>query len=106
MVNLSKYSGLPWDAILGAEHARAYKPQPKAYLCTASALDLKPSECLMVAAHNKDLHAARNLGFQTAYINRPVEYGEKQKTDLFAEEDWDYVCNTLLELALILKGEQ
>ena len=28
-VNLAKYAGLPWDAILGAEIARAYKPDPR-----------------------------------------------------------------------------
>ena len=31
-VNLAKYAGLPWDAILGAEIARAYKPDPAVYL--------------------------------------------------------------------------
>src|SRR5215472_15059635 len=29
MVNMAKHAGLPWDAILGAEVARAYKPQPE-----------------------------------------------------------------------------
>src|SRR5882672_1245563 len=32
MVDMAKRAGLPWDAILGAEPARAYKPAPKAYL--------------------------------------------------------------------------
>ena len=32
MVNMAKRAGLPWDAILGAEVARHYKPQPEAYL--------------------------------------------------------------------------
>ena len=31
-VNLAKYAKLPWDAILGAEIARAYKPDPRVYL--------------------------------------------------------------------------
>ena len=30
-VNLAKYAKLPWDAILGAEIARAYKPDPRVY---------------------------------------------------------------------------
>ena len=30
-VNLAKYARLPWDAILGAEIARAYKPDPRVY---------------------------------------------------------------------------
>src|SRR5436309_2271435 len=32
MVNMARYAGLPWDCILGAETARAYKPDPEAYL--------------------------------------------------------------------------
>ena len=35
MLDLAKRAGLPWDAILGAEVAQAYKPSPKAYLRTA-----------------------------------------------------------------------
>ena len=30
-VNLARHAGLPWDAILGAEIARAYKPDPRVY---------------------------------------------------------------------------
>ena len=30
-VNLAKYAKLPWDAILGAEIAHAYKPDPRVY---------------------------------------------------------------------------
>ena len=29
MTNLARYAGLPWDCILGAELARAYKPDPQ-----------------------------------------------------------------------------
>ena len=28
MLDLAKRSGLPWDAILGAEISQAYKPKP------------------------------------------------------------------------------
>ena len=45
MVNMARRAGLPWDAILGAEVARAYKPQPEAYLGTADFLGLEPAEC-------------------------------------------------------------
>ena len=34
MVNMAKRAGLPWDCILGAETARAYKPMPQAYLAS------------------------------------------------------------------------
>ena len=42
LLNMAKRAGLPWDAILGAEVAGAYKPQPEAYLRTADILGAAP----------------------------------------------------------------
>ena len=42
LLNMAKRVGLPWDAILGAEVVRAYKPMPDAYLRTADILALVP----------------------------------------------------------------
>lgn len=81
MVNMAKRAGLPWDAVLGAEVARAYKPQPEAYLTTARFLDLPPARCLMVAAHHSDLDAARACGYRTAFVARPAEYGPTKQAD-------------------------
>ena len=39
-VNLARHAGLPWDAILGAEIARAYKPDPRVYRASVAALGL------------------------------------------------------------------
>lgn len=99
MVNLSRHGGLVWDAILGAEMAQAYKPDPRVYLRAAQALGLAPAACMMVAAHNDDLRAARALGMRTAFVLRPEEYGTGQTTDLNAEENWDFACESLGELA-------
>ena len=62
LVNMARRAGLPWDAILGAEVARAYKPLPAAYLCTADLLGLAPDRCMMVAAR-ADLEAAARSAF-------------------------------------------
>ncbi len=99
MLDLAKRAGLPWDAILGAEIAHAYKPSPEAYLRTAEALMLKPEKVCLVAAHNGDLAAARRCGLRTAFIPRPTEHGPNQTTDLRPEEDWDAVANDLEDLA-------
>ncbi len=99
LVNMAKRAGLPWDAILGPEVARHYKPQPEAYLSTADYLGLQPGQCMMVAAHNYDLVAASELGFRTAFVCRPTEYGPNQSTDVKAEHDFDVVANDFLELA-------
>jgi 2-haloacid dehalogenase len=99
IVNMARRAGLPWDAVLGAEVARHYKPQPEAYLTTASLLGLRPDECMMVAAHNGDLAAARALGFRTAFVVRPTEYGPKQATDLGADREWDVIASDFGDLA-------
>lgn len=99
LVNMAKRAGLPWDAILGAEVARHYKPQPQAYLTTADLLGLRPEQCLMVAAHNGDLQAAAALGFRTAFVPRPREHGPGQTTDLRPDRSWDIVATDFGDLA-------
>ena len=102
IVNMAKRAGLPWDAVLGAEVARRYKPQPEAYLATARLLGLAPGECVMVAAHNDDLRAAAAVGFRTAFVRRPDEHGPGQRRDVRAEEDFDVVAEDFIELAASL----
>ena len=99
IVNMARHAGLPWDAVLGAEVARHYKPQPQAYLTTAALLGLEPRQCLMVAAHNGDLAAASKVGFRTAFVRRPTEYGPAQTTDLAASQSWDVVAESFIDLA-------
>jgi len=99
MLNMAKRSGIPWDAILGAEVVQAYKPTPEAYLRTADALAMRPDEICLVAAHNGDLAAARACGLRTAFIPRPTEHGSEQTTDLHPDQDWDLVIGDLLEMA-------
>jgi 2-haloacid dehalogenase len=91
-VNLAKYAKLPWDAILGAEIARAYKPDPAVYRASADALGLRYDEVCMVAAHNSDLHAAREAGLRTAFVPRPTE-------DTEPTSDWDLIAPTFKALA-------
>ena len=98
LLNMAKRAGLPWDAILGAEVAQAYKPQPEAYLRTAEILGVAPSACMLVAAHNSDLAAARACGLQTAFVGRR-EHGPGQTADLGPEQDWDVVATSFTDLA-------
>jgi len=103
IANMAKRAGLPWDVILGAEIARAYKPQPRAYLGSAEALSLMPEQCMLVAAHNDDLYAAANCGFRTAFVERPFEHGPNQESDLVAQGDYDVVAKDFLDLAAQLE---
>jgi 2-haloacid dehalogenase len=99
LVNLSKRAGLRWDAILGAEIARAYKPQAEVYLRSVEALGLAPPQVMMVAAHNGDLVAAAGCGLRTAFIPRPTEHGPGQTTDLRPTQPVDLVAADLVDLA-------
>ena len=75
MVDLARHNDFPWDAILGAEVAGDYKPKPRVYLAACEALDLRPEQCMMVAAHSNDLAAAAACGLRTGHTARPDEYG-------------------------------
>jgi 2-haloacid dehalogenase len=78
MVDLARRNGFPWDAIVGAELARDYKPKPSVYLSAAGAFDCRPDEAMMVAAHSSDLAAAASAGLRTAFIARPDERGPER----------------------------
>jgi len=99
MVNLAKRAGLPWDCILGAETARAYKPMPEAYLAACRQLGLPPASVMMVAAHNADLRAARAQGLATAFVPRPAEHGPGQRTDLAPDPEVDVPAADFVDLA-------
>jgi 2-haloacid dehalogenase len=99
LLDMAKRAGLPWDAILGAELPQAYKPRPEVYLHSAEVLGLPPAACMMVAAHNGDLRAARGVGFATAFVPRPREHGPDQTTDLAPEEEWDVIAPDFVALA-------
>ena len=75
MVDLARRNEFPWDAILGAEIAGDYKPKPRVYLAACEALNLKPRQCMMVAAHSNDLAAATACGLRAGHTARPSEYG-------------------------------
>ncbi len=76
MIDLARRNDFPWDAILGAEFARDYKPNPSVYLTAVDAFGLEVYECMMVAAHSSDLAAAAELGLRTAHITRLDEKGK------------------------------
>ncbi len=99
LTRLGKNAGLPWDVILGAETARAYKPLRQAYTRTAELLNLAPGEVMLVAAHNDDLAAAADAGLATAFIPRPAEYGPHQTKDFKPDGAWTVVAPSFTALA-------
>lgn len=86
LVDLFRYADLRVDAILSAQLADSYKPDPRVYLRGAALLGCAPEEVAMVAAHGDDLVAASATGLQTIFVRRPAEWGgapaEQPPTDL------------------------
>jgi 2-haloacid dehalogenase len=103
MVDLGRRNKLPWDAILGADIAGDYKPKPQVYLAACAALDLPPSQCMMVAAHSKDLAAAAANGLRTGFVARPNEHGPG-KGEAVPTVSVDLASKDLDELAVKLGG--
>jgi 2-haloacid dehalogenase len=73
--DLARRNDFRWDAILGADISRDYKPKPRLYLDAAEAFDLRPEDCMLAACHSSDLAVAASLGLHTAHIARPNEHG-------------------------------
>ncbi len=99
LVNMARNAGLPWDCILSAELMRRYKPDPAVYQTAAELLGLVPHQVLMVAAHQDDLRAARAVGFKTAFVTRPLEYGPNNLPDLIPDLAFDLVATDFADLA-------
>jgi 2-haloacid dehalogenase len=99
LTNMAKRAGIPWDAILGAEIVRAYKPTPESYLRTVDVLGMKPEEVCLVAAHNGDLEAGQKCGLRTGMVPRPTEHGPGQTIDLAPTGNWDFVAKDFVALA-------
>ena len=102
LTNMAKRAGLPWDCILSAEVFRAYKPDPATYLGVAKVFDVAPEQVMLCAAHHDDLAAARACGLQTAYIERPLEFGAAQVKDVSPQAGNDFHARDMLQLAELL----
>ena len=99
LTNMAKNAGLPWDAILSAELAERYKPNPAVYLKAADLLGLAPEQVMMVAAHPGDLRAAAATGLRTGYVPRPLERGPDRPFTPDTSGDFDVTATDFLDLA-------
>lgn len=99
LTQMAKHGGLPWDCILSAEVFKAYKPDPATYLGVARVFDLAPTAVMLVAAHQDDLAAARACGLQTAYVERPAEFGADRLKDVSPDPANTLHARNFLDLA-------
>jgi 2-haloacid dehalogenase len=75
LADLLKFADLRVDAVLSAQLAGSYKPDPQVYRTALGLLECRPEGAGMVAAHAFDLRAAAALGLRPIFIRRPLEWG-------------------------------
>jgi 2-haloacid dehalogenase len=75
LADLLKFGDLRFDAVLSAQLAASYKPDPAVYLTALDLLECEPGDAGMVAAHAGDLQAAAVVGLRPLFIRRPLEWG-------------------------------
>jgi 2-haloacid dehalogenase len=75
LVDLLRFGDLRFDAVLSAELADSYKPDPAVYRRAADLLECPAGEAALVAAHPDDLHAASEVGMTPIFVRRPDEWG-------------------------------
>ena len=75
LVDLFRFADLRVDAVLSAQLATSYKPDPKVYRLGAELLECAPQQAVMVAAHGQDLRAAARVGLRPVFVRRPAEWG-------------------------------
>jgi 2-haloacid dehalogenase len=61
-----------------------------------------PEQVMLCAAHHDDLAAARACGLQTAYIERPLEFGAQHIKDVSPQPGNDLHARDMGHLAELL----
>jgi 2-haloacid dehalogenase len=99
LVDLLRFGGWRVDAVLSAELAASYKPDPVVYRRAAELLGCAPQEVGMVAAHAGDLVAAADVGLRPLFVRRPDEWGTGRPEDPPAQLPGLVVADDLAHLA-------
>jgi 2-haloacid dehalogenase len=99
IVDVSRRNAINWDCVVSCEMIGSYKTNPEAYTTCAKWLGLRPEEIMMVACHNFDLLAARKVGFRSAFVRRPAEWGASGPPDPTPDPSIDIVVDDFGQLA-------
>jgi 2-haloacid dehalogenase len=104
LVDLLRFGNLHVDAVLSAELAQSYKPDPAVYLTACRLLRVHPAEAAMVAAHPSDLAAAAAVGLRPIFVRRPHEWGQGRGAPADPDLDGLVVADGLGDLATTLRA--
>lgn len=98
-IDVSRKNRMSWDCLISCEMTGVYKPQPESYRITARLLGMRPSDIMMVSAHNFDLLAAREQGYHSAFVHRPKEWGPDGGPSEVPDPVHDVIVRDFAELA-------
>ena len=99
IMDSARNNSISWDAVFSCEAIGKYKTLPDPYETVAKWLQLHPSQICMVACHNFDLDAAKKVGFKTAFVKRPDEWGFAGPPDPVPNPNHDIIVDTFPQLA-------
>lgn len=102
IIDTAKKNNISWDAVFSCEGIGKYKTLPIAYETVAQQLQCDVSQCCMVACHNFDLNAAKAVGYKTAFVRRPNEWGAESPPDPTPNPDHDIIVDNFRELTRAL----
>ena len=99
IIDTARKNQISWDAVFSCEAIGKYKTLSAPYETVAKWLNLNPDEICMVACHNFDLDAAKKVGFKTAFVRRPNEWGVAGPPDPTPNPNHDIIVDTFPQLA-------
>jgi 2-haloacid dehalogenase len=76
ILNMAKYSGIPWDFIATTDLFKKFKPDPSVYVDVVNLLGVDPSQIVFAAAHQPDLDGGKLAGCITVYVSRLQMWGD------------------------------
>ncbi|KAF7368749.1 Haloacid type II [Mycena venus] len=103
LIDLAKFSDLPWDVVFSSELFGSFKPDLKVYQGAIKHLSLEPQNCALVAAHMWDLRGAAATGMKTIFVKRAAEepIGQAEVKTKSDGGEVDLVVDSFAELAAI-----
>ncbi|MEP3836311.1 MAG: haloacid dehalogenase type II [Algibacter sp.] len=86
-----------FDDMLSVEPTGKFKPFTDTYLWGAKKMDVKPEDCMLIAAHGWDVAGALWAGWRAAFVNRPGQqaFPLAPETELF-ETDLKKIADILV----------
>lgn len=104
-IGSSRRNGISWDGLLTCDVMGFYKPDPRCFEKALGLFKAQPNEVIMVASHPSDLHAARDYGFRTAYVEPRLRDPGEDYAKCRPDEDFDHSFNGFPTLVSALIGQ-